>query len=216
MHHPRSARRRLALLVGGLSLALTGPLVQLSHVSNGWAASHEPRQKRLRPRWRPSRDLRELHLGRQRTTDLARRRHVALVDPTTGKVDAKTRIIELGVDQDTRTAVAIVRHHSGHERPVAADRLRLIGQGLGVQRRYLRHLNRTTQKQIERALGVRVAIAVRTERPDRFARGHDEFAGHDPSDYGGYQQRKTGPDRCDQQAGCEQHNQPESKHHQAR
>jgi hypothetical protein len=108
------------------------------------------------------------HLGARTLEGVTPGQHVALPDPSSGKLDRAAVVLRTFIDAHTGVPAAIVRFQSGDERPVALDRLRLSGLPFALKRAYLRWLRERTRAQLRDSFGVDIKPIVRTQRERAF------------------------------------------------
>lgn len=85
---------------------------------------------------------------------LAKGQTVPLTDPTTGRLDRKAAIVELGTDRWSKTPHAWIRFSNGLEVRYAAEHIQLVGKPMAMQKRYLEQRRQDLFAAIERYTGV--------------------------------------------------------------
>lgn len=90
-----------------------------------------------------------------------------LLNPSTGKLDRKARVVARGFEHFKKVPYATVRFSNGFMDDVAAERLHLVGKPFGEQRRYLRWQKQVVAKAVQRELGLdgsKVAVTTMSGR----------------------------------------------------
>ncbi len=134
-------------------------------VANRVAKHDEARRALKRPRPPAPRPVAKNRGALATLAGLAEGQTIPLVDPTTGRLDRKAEIVELGTDRWSKTPHAWVRFSNSLELRYAAEHLQLVGKPLAVQRKYLKERRQELFTAIERYTGQSTeGIRIRTLR----------------------------------------------------
>lgn len=91
-----------------------------------------------------------------------------LVNPSTGKVDHKARVVARGFESFKKVPYATVRFSNGYKEDVAAERLHLVGKPFGEKKRYMKWQKQVVAKAVRRELGLdgsKVPVTTMNGRP---------------------------------------------------